>query len=74
MKTFDRSRDASPAEPVLSISPAGKKENRLRVDIKNKWNPDELREEHVEKLKDYLRICTSSALHRFLFSKDFKEV
>ena len=74
MKSLDRSRDPSPMAPVFCLMPAGKKENRLRADLKAKWNPEELREEYVEKLKDHLRICTSSPLHKSLFSKDFKEV
>lgn len=70
----EESKEPPVSSQPFSMSPAGNKNKRLQADIRAKWVPDEIREEYVEKMRESLRLCMSSELHKAIFSNDFKKV
>ncbi len=59
-------------EPVqVTINP-GNKELRAKQDRGKKWNPQEIRHDYVEKLRDQARQCLGADMEKKMFSSDFK--
>jgi cytoskeleton-associated protein 5 len=56
-----------------SILGVGNKDKRLDYDSKSKWSVDEIRPDHLEKLREYLTTCFSQELFNLMFAKDFKK-
>ena len=68
-----KSTKASPAAPDISIINTGNKEKRLEYDLRCKWNPEELRQDYVDRLKDQFRQLVTNDLASLMFASDFKK-